>query len=185
VGPRGIDAAHHARARLRGQQHDTGLKESPMRRRNTRGYLALSTWILASAWLTGCASTPPSRSATPQIRELREDYLAEFPNGPNNDHIKRGEIVRGMSLFEVLASWGIPDARVVATEGNRERWIYVLLDDLSLDWVGYEYEFHGNELVDWSTTKNVRNGLPLDTPDLRRSPLTLPAWANQTGVPQR
>ena len=156
-----------------------------MRRRNSRGHLALLTCILASAWLAACASAPPSRSTTPAIRELRDDYLANFPDGANNDHIKRGEIVKGMSLFEVLASWGIPDARVVAEEGSRERWIYVLLDDLSLDWIGYEYEFNGNQLVDWTTTRNVSNGLPLDTPDLRRTPMTLPSWANQTGTPTR
>jgi hypothetical protein len=156
-----------------------------MRRRSSSGNLALLVLMLASASLCGCATTPPSRSETPAIRELRDDYFRSFPDGPHNDHIKRGEIVKGMSLFEVLASWGIPDARVVSAEGSHERWIYVLLDDLSLDWVGYEYEFTGNALVDWTTTRNVRNGLPLDSPDLRRDPLTLPSWASQSSLPNR
>lgn len=156
-----------------------------MRPRISSRNLALLVGMVASAWLSGCATTPPSRTETPAIRELRDDYFRSFPDGPHNDRIKRGEIVKGMSLFEVLASWGIPDARVVSTEGNRERWIYVLLDDLSLDWIGYEYEFSGNALVDWTTTRNVSNGLPLDSPDLRRDPLVLPSWASQAGIPHR
>jgi hypothetical protein len=159
-----------------------------MRRRNSRYQVALSLWIVASACLFGCAASPPSRVETPAIRELRDDFLRTFPDGPNHDHIRRGEVVRGMNLFEVLASWGIPDARVVSTEGNRERWVYVLLDDLSLDWICYEYEFRGNELVDWSTTRNVANGLSLDVPDHRPSALSLPAWASSSapgGAPVR
>lgn len=155
-----------------------------MHGRKRRHHLAHLVWI-AAACLAGCASAPPSRPETDAIRELRDDYFVAFPEGPNNDHIRRGEIVRGMNLFEVLASWGIPDARVVSTEGSQERWIYVLLDDLSLDWICYEYEFAGNSLVDWSTTRNVANGLTLDTPDLRRDTLSLPDWATssqQTGV---
>jgi hypothetical protein len=158
-----------------------------MHRRNSSGNLACTVWLVAAASLIGCASSPPSRPETAAIRELRADYFRTFPEGPNNDHIQRGEVVRGMSLFEVLASWGIPDARVVATEGNHERWIYVLLDDLSLDWICFEYEFQGNALVDWTTTRNVSNGLSLDTPNHREDALSLPSWATsqQTGPPRR
>ena len=148
-----------------------------MRRRISRHHVALLVGIVASASLTGCATTPPSRTETPAIRDLRDDYFRTFPEGPNNDHIMRGEIVKGMSLFEVLASWGIPDARVVAAEGNRESWFYVLLDDLSLDWICYEYEFNGNSLVEWTTTRNVSNGLPLETPE-RVDALSLPSWVS-------
>jgi hypothetical protein len=160
-----------------------------MHPRTSRGQIALLLWITASALLSGCATAPPSRTVTPAIRELRDDYFRTFPQGPNNDHIRRGEIVRGMNLFEVLASWGIPDARVVSPEGNREHWIYVLLDDLSMDWICYEYEFLGNSLADWTTTRNVANGLSLDSPDLRPDALELPAWATSSqmkgGPPSR
>ena len=148
-----------------------------MHRRTSRGHFALLLVIAASAGLAACATAPPQRVETDAIHDLRADYFRTYPEGPNNDHIRRGEVVRGMSLYEVLASWGIPDARVVAPEG-KERWIYVIQDDLSLDWIAYEYEFHGNAMVDWTTTRNVAKGLPLDSPDLRHDPLTLPAWAS-------
>jgi hypothetical protein len=119
---------------------------------------------------------------------LREDYLRTFPDGPHNDRIRRGEVVRGMSLYEVLASWGIPDARLVSEKGNQERWVYVLLDDLSMDWVCYEYEFSNNALLDWTTTRSVSNGLSLDSPDHHLSAVSLPSWAGENehgGAPSR
>jgi hypothetical protein len=158
-----------------------------MHGRTHRRHFAHGLWI-AAALLAGCATAPPQRDATDSIRELRDDYFRTFPEGPNNGHIARGEVVRGMSLFEVLASWGIPDARTVSAEGDKERWIYVLQDDLSLDWIGYEYEFKGNALIDWTTTRNVSNGLSLDTPDHRPDEMKLPAWATsyqRNGAPVR
>ena len=143
-------------------------------------HLALGGFVLVAACLGACATAPPSRPDTPAIRALREDYLRAFPDGANNEHIKRGEVVRGMSLYEVLASWGIPDARVVSVKGNQERWVYVLLDDLSLDWICYEYEFRNNALIDWTTTREVANGFSLDTPKENPGTLNLPAWATQS-----
>ena len=158
-----------------------------MRRRTPAPQLALTLCLIGSVALTSCATAPPTRPATPAIHELRDDYFRTFPEGPNNDHIRRGEVVKGMTLFEVLASWGIPDARAVSAEGNKERWIYVLFDDLSMDWVGYEYEFMANALIEWTTTRNVSNGFGLDTPDLRPDALSLPSWVStrQNGPPVR
>lgn len=159
-----------------------------MHRRIRRRILARCALLLAAACLSSCATAPPSRPETPAIRELRADYLRTFPEGRYNDHIQRGEVVKGMSLFEVLAAWGIPDARVVATDDNRERWVYVVVDDASLDWVRYDYLFNGNVLLDWEITRNVTSGLPLETIDHRSNAMTLPSWASTTrpgGVPVR
>ena len=159
-----------------------------MHRRIRRRILTRCASLLALACLAGCASSPPSRTETPAIRELRADYMRTFPQGRYNDHIERGEVVKGMSLFEVLASWGIPDARVVAPDENRERWMYVLMDDASMDWVRYDYLFNGNVLLDWEVTRNVTNGLTLDTPDHRPNAMTLPSWASTNrpgGAPVR
>ena len=159
-----------------------------MHRRIRRRILARCASLLAVAGLAACATTAPSRPETPAIRELRADYLRAFPEGRFNDHIQRGEVVKGMSLYEVLASWGIPDAREVATQDNRERWVYVVVDDASLDWIRYDYLFNGNVLLDWEVTRNVANGLSLDTPEHRPSAVSLPSWASTTrpgGAPIR
>lgn len=157
-----------------------------MHPRIQRRHLAHVLWIVA-AFATACATSPPARVETDEIRALREDYLRTFPDGPHNDRIRRGEIVKGMNLFEVLASWGIPDARTVSAEGNQECWVYVLLDNLSLDWIRYDYEFRDNALLDWSTTRNVTTGLGLDTPEERVNAMTIPSWVNTNpnGAPVR
>jgi len=159
-----------------------------MHRRIRRRILARCSSLLAVACLAACATAPPSRPDTPAIRELRADFLRTFPEGRYNDHIQRGEVVKGMSLFEVLASWGIPDARVIATDDNRERWVYVVVDDASLDWLRYDYLFNGNVLLDWEITRNVTTGLSLDTPEHRPSAMSLPSWASTNrpgGAPLR
>jgi hypothetical protein len=143
-------------------------------------HLAYLAWIAALA--IGCSTALPSRQETPEIASLRADYMKEFPDGPNNDHIRRGEVVKGMSLYEVLASWGIPDRRLVADNGH-ERWVYVLIDDLSMDWVCYEYDFRNNALSDWTTARSNTNGFALDAPGHHVSAMALPSWAaaNQNG----
>lgn len=113
--------------------------------------------------------------------------MKQFPDGPHNDCINRGEVVKGMTLYEVLASWGIPDRRLVADTG-RERWVYVILDDLSMDWVCYEYDFTNNLLVDWTSTRSNANGFSFDSVDHQQSAMVLPSWASGTrpgGAPTR
>jgi hypothetical protein len=131
--------------------------------------------LLAAASLSACAVSPPSRTETPSIRQIREEYFRAFPDGRYNDHIVRGEVVKGMSLFEVMASWGIPDARAVKADSNDERWVYVLVDDRSLDWVRYDFVFHANELMEWERTLNVASGATLEVPANPSIP-ALPSW---------
>ena len=152
-----------------------------MRPRVVRRVRARWLWLIALA-LPACASSPPSRTETAAIRQIREEYLRFYPEGRYNDHIVRSEIVKGMSLYEVLASWGIPDERSLSTLRNRERWGYVLLDDNAVDWVRYEFVFVGNELVEWEYSRNVASGDPVDAlhPDV---PPPLPAWARGVDQP--
>ncbi|HET6348338.1 MAG TPA: hypothetical protein VFH88_04565 [Candidatus Krumholzibacteria bacterium] len=147
-----------------------------MHGRIRRRYLATCLGIAAAASLSACATAPPSRTETEAIHELRADYLRQFPEGPNNDHVRRGEVVKGMSLYEVLASWGVPDARSVSQKDNREVWTYVLMDDLSLDWLCYEYEFRNNAVTDWTVSRNISSGMALYS-DRQGTAMSLPSWA--------
>jgi hypothetical protein len=154
-------------------------KENVMHGRNRVRQLASLAITTLALCAGGCATAPPSRTETPAISELRADYFKEFPNSPNNDHVRRGEIVKGMSLYEVLASWGIPDRRLATADGH-ERWVYVIQDDLSMDWVAYEYDFRNNAVVDWSATRSNAKGLTLDTEDDRPGATSLPAWSSSS-----
>jgi len=151
-------------------------------------HLARALLLATLGLLPACAATPPSRTETTAIREIREEYFRSFPNGRFNDQIVRGRVVKGMSLFEVLASWGIPDARAVKVEDNRERWVYVLVEDNDLDWVRYDFIFRANELVEWEMTRNVASGPALEVPEHPVSTMQLPAWAvgnRGSGAPAR
>jgi hypothetical protein len=143
--------------------------------------------LLSFVSLWACAVTPPSRTETPSIRQIRAEYFRAFPDGQFNDRIERGQVVKGMSLFEVLAAWGIPDARTVKVEENRECWVYVLVDDTNLDWVRYDFTFHGNELTGWEMTPNIASGATLEVPE-HPGVSPLPSWATTTsgtGAPVR
>jgi hypothetical protein len=176
--------ARHSRI-ARGAARHTGKslsKENVMHGRNRVRYLASLAITVMAVCAEGCATAPPSRTETPAIAELRADYFKEFPDATNNSHVRHGEIVKGMSLYEVLASWGVPDRRLVTDTGH-ERWVYVLQDDLSMDWVAYEYDFRNNALVDWATARSNTNGFALDSNDEHVSAMSLPSWtgANQHG----
>jgi hypothetical protein len=174
------------RATVRATPGNRFQGEHAMHGRNRFRHLACFAFTLMAA-ATGCATAPPARMETPAIAELRADYLKEFPDGPNNEHVRRGEIVKGMTLYEVLASWGVPDRRLVTSAGH-ERWVYVMMDDLSMDWVAYEYDFRNNALVDWDTARSNTNGFSLDTETQRASAMSLPSWASSNqhgGAPTR
>jgi hypothetical protein len=181
--------AGHSDTARDGARHSRELhrRRNAMHGRNRVRQLACCTLTIMATLALGCATAPPARTETSAIHELRADYRKEFPDSPRNQHVLRGEVVRGMTLYEVLASWGVPDRRIVSDAG-KERWVYVLMDDLSMDWVVYEYNFHDNTLVDWTTTRGAANGFALDTPEQRVSAMSLPAWAAESqrgGAPTR
>ena len=153
-----------------------------MRSRIARFVRARWWLVCILAGVTACATAPPRRTETTAIRQIREEYLRTYPEGPHNAEINRGEIVKGMSLYEVLASWGIPDLRRVSSERDREEWTYVLLDDNAVDWVSYDCVFHGNQLVEWFMNRNAGGtGAPVVSKptDNLAQPLPPPSWATR------
>ncbi len=105
-----------------------------------------------------CATSPPRRDETTAILEIREDYLRTHPDGPFNGEISRGEVVSGMDYHDVLASWGMPDARSADSERREERWTYVLRSDNGVDWVRYDFVFVRQVMVEWEFSREVGSG---------------------------
>lgn len=115
---------------------------------------------------------------------LRAEYLAAYPDGPHNEYIKRGEVVQGMDILAVLASWGHPDRRT--KEGvHTEKWIFREEDEASKDWVEYTFVFHDNVLDEWEIARHVSEGrtIPLQQPS-KTEPLTRGAYSSGKRVPQ-
>jgi hypothetical protein len=128
--------------------------------------LSVSGVLLLCVAACGSASLRRSQVAIPELENLRSEYLAENPNSPFRDNVVRGEIVKGMDVFGVLASWGPPEYR--SRDGDEfELWLYVDLDDSMNQQVGYALEFEGGLLKSWDVH---RAGVGLKTRDFSKKP---------------
>ncbi|MFQ5511892.1 MAG: hypothetical protein ACE5EO_08590 [Candidatus Krumholzibacteriia bacterium] len=101
-----------------------------------------------------CAHVPRSLKQTEATESLRTLYLREHPDGRFNDRIGNAEIVVGMGVMEVLASWGIPDRRL-ATGPHRETWTYASRDEFSKDSVSYSLIFRRRVLSSWESGRTT------------------------------
>jgi hypothetical protein len=97
----------------------------------------------------------------PELVSLRYDYLTQYPNSPFRENVSRGEIVKGMDVYSVLAAWGAPQHRSQADEES-QRWLYLDLDDDKNQQVAYALEFGDGLLKSWDVH---RSGIGLKTRD--------------------
>ena len=82
--------------------------------------------------------------------ETREAYCSAHPDSRYVQHIRDGEIVRGMSGNEVIASWGMPNVYLVSKNGDEEYWIYYVQDPVQNSVMVYSLCFdQDNVLSDW------------------------------------
>ena len=148
-------------------------------RRTPLWLLSVSVFFLFAACATTLQLSPDSRPA--YLSDLRAEYLAENPNGAYSDHVRSGQVVKGMDRFGVLASWGYPEKR--ARQGMvQETWTYVDKDESSGDTVEYVLDFRDGVLQEWQSTRMVTGMTPI-----RDNPLPPPVTATETGgkpVPQ-
>jgi hypothetical protein len=128
---------------------------------------------LTACLFASCAVSPPRRDETPAILEFRDQYFRTHPIGHFNDVIIRGEIAVGMGYEDVLAAWGLPNAREVS-KGGEERWSYVLLDDNGVDWTRYDFVFTEKKVVEWERSRNVASGSSVAPDDPRGISRRLP-----------
>ncbi len=128
--------------------------------RSPRGRLALGILIgLSATTLTACSSRGRLAGGPPPdyLPALRADYLASHPDGPYNEYIRRGEVVPGMDLIEVLASWGYPLRRARRNDLS-EQWVYRDRDEDSKDWIEYTFVFRQGRLESWRIRRHTAAG---------------------------
>jgi hypothetical protein len=114
----------------------------------------------------------------PELVNLRSEYLAQHPDSPFRERVTRGEIVKGMDLYGVLAAWGPPQHR--SRDGDAfQRWLYVDLDDAMNQQVGYALEFEDGRLKSWDVH---RSSIGLKTRDFSNAPPP-PVPVEPTGKP--
>ncbi|MCX5754374.1 MAG: hypothetical protein NTW97_12180 [Candidatus Krumholzibacteria bacterium] len=103
--------------------------------------------MLAASIGCSCVSTVERVNRTPLA--AREDYVRHHPECAHRERIANGEITRGMSAREVLASWGLPNVYVVTRTSPTEEWIYYLKDRDSLTMLIYSLTFADDTLRVW------------------------------------
>jgi hypothetical protein len=137
-------------------------------------------WLLSVSvllLLVGCSTTLKLNHAKrpAYLSELRAEYLAENPNGPYSERVYHGEVVKGMDLYGVLASWGYPERRT-HDSAIQETWTYVDGDELSGDSVEYVLGFREGVLHEWYSTMLSTGMVPVS-----QLPTPPPLTAEPTG----
>lgn len=103
--------------------------------------------LLVAAIGCSCVSTVERANRLPAA--CREDYVKLHPGCSYAESIVNGEIVRGMSSHEVIASWGLPNVYVVTRTSPTEQWIYYLRDRDALTMLIYTLTFADDTLQIW------------------------------------
>lgn len=103
--------------------------------------------MLVTGYGCSCVSTVERANITPA--ESREEYVKAHPEGTYNECIREGEITAGMTMHEVIASWGMPNVYVVTRTQPAEQWIYYLKDRDSLSMLIYTLSFSDDTLRVW------------------------------------
>jgi hypothetical protein len=120
-------------------------------------------WLVLTSCLvflpTACAHSPHALNDDLSVQQMREEFLLEHPDGQFNAYIAKGEVVRGMNVLEVSASWGIPETRRMSKDRKLEYWTYFSKDEISGDWARYTLTFQERVLTEWDVVRHFnKNG---------------------------
>jgi hypothetical protein len=115
----------------------------------------IAVCVVLFAMMTSCAHTPRSFKDSEAIKQIRLDYIKSNPEGQYNEHVLKGEVVKGMGFMSVLASWGLPNVRRVSEGNIYEYWTYYTEDRAAGMWTIYELQFKDQLLASWIIDKNI------------------------------
>lgn len=138
----------------------------------------IAIMILLFALVTSCAHSPRSYKDSEAIKQIRLEYIRSNPDGQHNNHIMKGEVVKGMGFMGVLASWGLPNVRRISESSLYEYWTYFTEDEAAGMWTMYELMFKDQMLVSWVIDKNIagQGGI---RPDYYKMPVSVGQGAIQ------
>lgn len=108
---------------------------------------------------TACAHAPHALNDDSRVHLTRNEFVQSHPQGRYNEFISNGEVVRGMDVLEVSASWGVPETRRLSKDNKLEYWTYFGKDEVSGDWTRYTLVFEQRLLTDWQVARHfAKNG---------------------------
>lgn len=112
--------------------------------------LSLMMIPILTGMLTACSGISLVEREKLTAVESREEYCQAHPDSRHVEHIRNGEIVRGMVGNEVIASWGMPNVYLVSKDEVEEYWIYYVQDPVQRSVMVYTLCFDpDNVLSDW------------------------------------
>jgi len=106
--------------------------------------------VVMATVFCACSGVSTLERANLTSLESRQDFIRLHPEGVHNKFIENGEIVPGMSVHEVIASWGMPNVYVVTPMAPNEQWIYYLKDSNSESMLIYTLSFGNDTLQTWN-----------------------------------
>lgn len=116
----------------------------------------LAVAVLLLILLPACSHLPRMpEGAGSDAAALRQAYFEAHPDGEFNECIRQGEVVRGMNVIEVLASWGVPNMRRAYAHATGQYWTYFVVDDASRRVMSYELVFDDRVLERWNIAQSV------------------------------
>ena len=115
--------------------------------------------LIVLALTASCSQLPQSSRTDEQMASIRAEFLQNHPEGMYNGYIQEGRVVKGMGIVEVLASWGLPNVRRPAPEGEVEFWEYYAKDEQTQRLVSYELVFEGKVLNRWAIHADLPSAL--------------------------
>ncbi len=105
--------------------------------------------VLGAIVLLGCSGVSMIERENLTRPEAREEFVVNNPGGSYNEFIRNGEIVKGMDIYEVMASWGLPNVYLVSNSEPLEHWIYYVQNEDSRSILIYTLTFDDDCLHEW------------------------------------
>lgn len=99
--------------------------------------------------MLGCSGVSTVEHADLTKLESREHFIEMNPSSQFCEYIRSGEIIRGMNIYEVIASWGLPNVYLVSRKDPSENWIYYVEDTDSRSILIYTLTFMDDMLETW------------------------------------
>jgi len=124
-------------------------------------YLPFLFAIPMMIFVSGCSCTSQIEREDFTSSEAREIYIDGHPESTFQENIRQGEIVRGMNVEEVIASWGMPSVYLTSRVKDEERFIYYIQDrgansvlvymlDFDMDNILYSWDIDEKRLSSYS-----------------------------------
>lgn len=115
--------------------------------------------VLTLVTALGCSGVSTVEKANLTNPTSREGYVKAHPGDVHAMFVQDGEITRGMSADEVIASWGMPNVYTLSRTEPSENWIYYVKARDSAVIVIYTLTFRADTLAAWDIEERRLTGL--------------------------